>query len=45
MIPRRVIDYVKDIAEYVTNKGTDRSVQAIVGEVLIYTGYAVCTDW
>ena len=41
---QRVIDYVKDIAEYVTTKDGQISASQLVGAVFVYTGYAVCTD-
>ncbi len=39
---RRVIDYIRDIAEYVTDQETERSVpHSIAGEIFIHTGHAV----
>lgn len=41
---QRVIDFVKDIAEYIPTKDGRNYGFADVGAVFIYTGYAVCTD-
>ena len=41
---QRVIDYVKDIAEYInTREGTHQCI-CHAGEVPVYPGYAVCAD-